>query len=125
MTPAAKAAAIYRREECARSFAEDLDAHLQCPTGYVFSAPDFFMMGRAVPSGEGIERLRNPWVWFRRVECDTWWIYLAAGDMAKFWAVEPYPQKFVAFERANAPRFYDCARIRNRILPCLTISPPT
>ena len=54
-----------------------LDVNLQF--GFVFSTPDFFIMGR--PMG------------------DTWFIEAMAGDMSRAWDILPYPLPYIAWQR--------------------------
>lgn len=110
MTPVEQAAAVYEREECARTFREDLEAHLL--NGYVFSTPTMFMMGRPVRHDAPPEDLVNPWVVFPREECDAWMVYLAAGNLAEFWTVEPFPLVYVIFERQNVLRCFYAKHVK-------------
>ena len=56
--PYAEARAVYDREPCRRTFNEDLELHLM--NGLVFSTPEFFLMGRAVPRGACHADIINP-----------------------------------------------------------------
>jgi hypothetical protein len=104
MSPAEQAAAVYEREECARTFREDLEAHLI--GGYVFSTPTVFLMARPVRHDAPQAEIVNPWHVFPREECDCWMLYLAAGDIAEFFRWVPFPLAFVAWERNNVLRTY-------------------
>ena len=105
MTPAELAAAVYQQEPCARSFREDLEAHLL--HGYVFSTPDVFLMIRPVDRGwrdQIVDPTKNPeWIkpWSPP---DCWHVYLAAGDIQEMWKFLPYPLEFVSYERSNRLR---------------------
>ena len=79
MTPAEQAAAVYERETCARSFREDIEAHLL--NGYVFSTPTMFIMGRAVDRLAPRELIVDPWHTFPEADRNAWLIYLAAGNV--------------------------------------------
>lgn len=100
MTPAEEAAAVYEKEPCARTFREDVEAHMLC--GYVVATPEVFAMFRPVRWSAGQEAIVNPW--HAHVGCDTWHIYLAAGDVEQIRAMLPYPLPYVAFERKNQLR---------------------
>lgn len=112
ISPYDEAALVYQREPCARSFEEDLDLHLRF--GYVFSTPHAFIMGRAVSRAGDPSDIVNPAFQFDAP--DTWWIYLAAGDLREFFLREPYPLPWVGWEIRNKPRFYSMDRVKERIL---------
>lgn len=114
MSPAEQAAKIYQTEPCARTFFEDLEAHLW-NGGYVFSTPEFFIMGRAVPSMAPVRMLVDPWNAFDEADCDTWFIYLAAGNMQRFFQCHDFvgvKKEWLAWERNNAIRWHKFNRTR-------------
>lgn len=111
MTPVEKAAAVYEREPCARTFKEDLEAHLL--HGYVFSTPEFFLMGRPVIRGAIYSLIVNPWHVFDDPDC--WHVYLFAGDLSKVYAAIPYPLPFISFERKNKLRVFPVEQIRKKM----------
>ncbi len=111
MTPVELAAAVYQLEECARSFQEDLEAHLL--NGYVFATPDFFVMGRVVRSSASPREIVNPWVKFE--QADAWLIYLMAGDVEKALQMLPYDLPRIGWERSNALRFWPLGKFRRNI----------
>jgi hypothetical protein len=122
MTPVWMAAAVYEAEPCARSFKEDLEAHLQ--TGYVFSTPTAFVMGRPVYSGADPAQIVDPWHGFDAATCDAWLIYLAAGNIADVLRQEPFPLTFFMWERKNVlRRFY--AKTVKRICSQFLLSRPS
>jgi hypothetical protein len=106
MSPFDEAKQVYMREPCARSFEEDLELHHR--HGFVFSGPDFFIMGRPVALGQDHALILDPSFVFPRRAQNCWLVYLAAGDGAfrEFWRVEPYELPYVAFERDNKLRSY-------------------
>ncbi len=110
MMPAQQAAAVYERETCARTFGEDVEAHLLC--GYVISCPDLFVMFRAVDSRADPADIVNPWVTFDAVNCDCWMVYLAAGNVSAIVNALPYALPLVCFERENVLSFRDFERIK-------------
>lgn len=110
MTPVERAAAVYEREECARTFREDLEAHLL--NGYVISTPTAFVMGRPVRHDAPREEIVNPWHVFPRGGWDAWMVYLAAGDLAEFWRCEPFPLARVIYERQNALRCFNAEHVK-------------
>lgn len=109
-TPVEIAAEVYEREACARSFREDVEAHLL--NGFVFSTPDFFIMGRAVERDAAPTLILDPLHAFPRESCDCWHIWLFAGNMERAWSIMPWSLKWFSFERKNELRFYSADAIR-------------
>lgn len=122
MTPVEQAAHVYETEPCARTFREDLEAHLL--NGYVFSTPELFVMGRPVDSSASYKLVTDPWHIFPAETCDAWLCYLAAGDLHKMPAVIPYQLSKIGFERKNVLRYYPVGSLTHRIL-CSTILTPS
>ena len=83
---------LHPREE---SFDFYLDWHIE--NGFVFSTPDFFIMGRGA-SREAIRRNSDAWTCRREFQ-DCWYVFAMAGDISKCWDILPYPLGYVAFER--------------------------
>jgi len=102
MTPFDKARMVYEKEVCARTFDEDLRLHLKF--GYVFSTPDFFLMGRPVSKDAEYHEITDPRLQFPDPDC--WLVYLASGDINKFWTICPYDLPYVGWERDNVLRIY-------------------
>ena len=75
MTPLELALRVYQTEPCAHTFAEDLDAHLT--NGYVFSTPDYFIMGRPVVRSAPSTHNLDPFVSYNRSESHAWleWLF--------------------------------------------------
>jgi hypothetical protein len=107
--PYTEALAVYTREPCARSFREDLEWHLL--NGFVFSRPDFFVMGRPVVSQAAPEMIVGQHR-FPSGLCDCWHIYLFAGNVARAWDMLPWDLPLVSFERSNVLRFHSLAAMR-------------
>lgn len=124
MTPVERAAAVYQREACARSFREDLEAHLL--HGLVFSTPDSFVMARPVWAKAPKELIVDPWFNDFAVK-DAWHLYLFSGPLENAFKAAPYILPWVTFERNNILRRYEwdvisqkCARFfssSSRLLP--------
>lgn len=110
MSPFLEAKAVYEREPCRREFFEDVCLHLM--HGFVFSTPEFFIMGRPVLSSAPAEMVVTPSVQWPRESCDCWHIYLFAGDMTKAWTILPWQLPKISFERKNELRFYRFRDIR-------------
>jgi hypothetical protein len=91
--------------------------------GFVFSTPTYFIMGRPVPRSADPALIVNPTHTFPREECDTWMIYLLAGDPAPAWDIMPWPLAWFGFERRNELRFYPVDRIKRLSLGEALTSP--
>jgi hypothetical protein len=100
---------VYELEPCARTFTEDLEAHFQ--RGFVFSRPDYFVIGRPVISTAPQSQIVNPWHKFPSGECDCWHCYLMAGNIAKAFEIVPWPLPLLSYERRNVLRFVMLDRI--------------
>lgn len=112
MTPVELAAAVYEQEPCARTFREDLEAHLL--NGYVHSTRDFFVMGRVVRSDAPAGDVVNPWVRFDNG--DAWLVYLMAGDLRGALDMLPYDLPRIGWERGNVLRFWPLKKVRTFLL---------
>ena len=106
LSPVEKAAGVYKSEPCARTFREDLEAHLLC--GYVYSSPGVFMMARPVVKEASEDLIVNPWHQFDKQQCNAWLVYLLAGDMKEAWDKRPFDLEFIGFERRNVLTFHPC-----------------
>ena len=100
MTPLDRIAEFYRANPQEESFEYYLNWHLE--NGFVFSTPQFFVMGRAIKKyaneAATLHGIENFAVW-ERAEQNCWYVHAMAGDIEKAWSVLPYPLGFVAFER--------------------------
>ena len=89
MSPIDKAAVAYVKHGA--DFAVALERNYQ--EGFVFSTPDYFIMGREL---EG-----------------AWFIEAFAGNMDAAWSILPYELPYVAFQRFdNSLRFIPIERLR-------------
>lgn len=84
--------------------------------GFVFSTPEYFIMGRAVRRNAAPELIRDPrYFWVRDSVVDppdAWWVHAMAGDPSKCWPLMPWPLGFIGFERFdNDLRWYPVERI--------------
>lgn len=77
--------------------------------GYVISTPEVFLLFRPVDSRRP-DLFDDPWAVFEEV--DTWFCYLAAGDLSQFGRFMPYPLPFVAWNRKNSLRFHTLPQTR-------------
>jgi hypothetical protein len=112
-SPLLKFAEVYKREECARTFKDDLEIHLL--TGFVYSTPDYFIMGRPVDRFGDPEKIIDPTYPFPREQWNCWHIYGMAGDIKLCWSREPIVFPWVSWEKRNRLKFYPMATIRARI----------
>lgn len=122
MSPLARAAAVYDREPCARTFEEDFRLHLQ--NGIVISTPTLFVMAREVPRAADSADIVNPAVRFPSAQCDAWMVYLFSGEISEVFQYCPSPKEWVAFERKNVLRWHRFESIRRR-LTCTKTHFPT
>lgn len=82
-----------------------LNWHLQ--HGFVFSTPDYFIMGRAIfranTEAETLD-LINSLVFVEEIDAEAWYVHAMAGDMSKAWEILPWPLPYIAFERLRGDR---------------------
>jgi hypothetical protein len=65
--------------------------------GFAFSTPDYFIIGRAVPSQHaGVSDCANL---YPRAFCDAWFIHMMAGNLERVWDILPYPLPLLGYER--------------------------
>ena len=116
MSPFETAADLYRRHPQALPLEGYLMWHLR--HGFVYSTPDYFIMGRPVhlcayPRSLITEHLHI----FDQDICDAWYIHLMAGDMSKAWGILPYPLPWLCWERLVGGRrefrVYEFGRVRD------------
>jgi hypothetical protein len=114
MSPAEQARAVYDQEACARSFVQDVELHLLF--GFLFSTPDYFVMGRGVSSDASDSLVVNPAFIFPRESQNAWQIYLCAGSgLAGFLQFMPYYLPLLCWERNNVLRWYETDRVLKRL----------
>jgi len=101
---------VYEREACSRTFVLDLELHLR--HGFVFSRPDFFIMGRAVIRDADPALIVDPEHSFEADRCDCWHIYLFAGAMGPAFSIMPWVLPWVSMERKNELRFLALSSIQ-------------
>lgn len=100
-----------------RSFEQDLALHVQ--HGYVWSSPRAIVMARLVHSSWPFADFADLTRTAPESDADTWFVYLAAGDLAEFFRVMPFAKDFVCFYRRRSPRFHLLEPLQRR---CLSIS---
>lgn len=112
-SPAFKAALVYKRELCGRTFEQDLQIHLV--NGFVVATPDYFIMGRPVCSQAPHYEIVDCTFPFPPEEQDCWHIHCMAGDLRKCWDFYPFQLPFVSWEKRNRLRFYRMEQIKQMI----------
>ncbi len=101
---------VYRREACARTFTEDIEAHFL--HGWVISTPELFLMARPVRSDWSDDVVLNP---FRLSDSpDMWHVWLAAGDWRQAFRLAPFPLPWVSIERKHQLKRYEWHRFARR-----------
>lgn len=119
MSPYERVEQLYSASPEAQSFAWYVDYHHR--RGFVFSGPEFFIMGRPVVRTADPALICEPTHAFAPAECDCWFIFAMAGDMAKAWGIMPWPLPWFAWERelgrTRDLRFYQVDDIRRLSIP--------
>lgn len=102
MTPMDRIREFYQLHPQEQPFEWYLNWHLQ--EGFVFSTPEYFVMGRAIKvyaneatTTHGIDNFA---IW-ERMEQNCWYVHAMAGNIDKCWEILPYPLGQVAFERTR------------------------
>ncbi len=114
MTPYERIARRYDEDEPPGAFDCLVEWHLM--HGFVFSRPDYFVMGRPVCSDASAELICEPTFHFASARCDCWYIHAMAGNLSNVWAVLPWELPWIAWQRHHDPekvlRIYPLARMR-------------
>jgi hypothetical protein len=115
MKPIQQLRELYQKNPQTGGMLNHFMAHLE--TGYIFSNPEFFVMGRAIKRDAPWCDITNPWHSFPREEQDTWFIFAFAGRTSQnLLTYFPYPLTWVAWSRRNKPlRFHPFERLCHRI----------
>jgi hypothetical protein len=92
MKPVEHAAELCRRR--GGNFRVELEAHLL--RGWVFSTPEAFLMGRAVPRSVNADDLEAE---FAPEECDAWYVWLGVGPASRLLSWMPYELPWIGWYR--------------------------
>lgn len=66
---------------------------------FVFSTPDYFIMGSCVPSKSFDPNA--PLTRFAKDQCDAWYIFAMAGSMPRVWEIMPWELPLIGWERVR------------------------
>lgn len=117
MSPFDKVRALYT-DQSPRTFEEDLAAHFH--HGYVYSTPEYFLMGRPVWHVAEHKQINNVWKAFHPVLWDTWYVYAFAlredqglhGLVKNLLTHMPFYLPLLAWERSGGPlHFHSTERL--------------
>lgn len=123
MKPFDVIAELYEVYDVGRTFDEDIAAHIS--NGYVFSTPEFFLMGRPVDRFADMKSIDDPWYPFPMERQNTWLVYAFAGHSQNLLTFMPYPLTWLAWQRRGNPlRIYDLQQAK-RICASMTRSGTT
>ena len=108
MSPVDKVRMLYTADS-PRTFEEDLCAHMR--TGYVYSTPEYILMGRPVCSQAPQAVINDVWCVFDPSTWDGWYVYAFAlrddrglcGLVKKLLTHIPFYLPLVAWERSGEP----------------------
>ena len=92
LTPAEQAKSIC--EAAGDNFREVMEAHLL--RGYVFSGPDYFLLGRPVARALGGGVLAR-----RDAAPDAWFVWVGVGEAARLLALMPFPLPWLGWYRGG------------------------
>lgn len=84
-------------------------------TGFVFSTPSFYAIGRGVCRSASQDELKNPYFIFPPQSYDAWYVAEMCGDMRAVWSIMPWRLPYVGWCLAKDPlqevRFYPIEQI--------------
>lgn len=92
---------LYAQKGAEEPFANYVIEHAK--NGFVYSTPDFFVMGRPVVRSASEAVIRDATHAFPPAECDAWFVHAAAGNIPKMWATMPWPLEWIGWTRLRDP----------------------
>lgn len=98
MTPYDQIYSQYAQHPQARTFSWYIEWHLR--HGFVFSTPEYFVMGRPVNMAHFDPDASEIHV-YSRESSDAWYIHAMAGEMPKLWAIMPWDLPQIGWERVR------------------------
>jgi hypothetical protein len=121
MSPFETAGDMYRRHPQDCPFERYLHWYLQ--HGFVYSTPDFFIMGRPVHLCADRKLITEDFHIFDPDDCDAWYIFAMAGSIHRAWSILPWPLPWLCWERlVNGERDFraylleDVRRVSNLVV---------
>lgn len=97
MTPFERAISSQLPDCSSADFFSALNAHFL--HGFVHSDSSNFLMARPVSATASKGQITDPHCKFPESDCNAWFVYLAAGNMAGLIELAPYPLDFICYER--------------------------
>jgi hypothetical protein len=114
LTPYARTKADWYKRPREQTLEWYEDAHKR--NGFVFSTPDFYVMGRPVMKGAPDHQIKDVLLKFPPRAVDTWYVFLLCGDPVKAWSILPFELPWICWKRdtdeSEELRFYDARTIR-------------
>lgn len=111
MTPLEQLADLYEKHPQPRTLSRDIELHLA--TGYVFSTPQVFAMGRAVLRHGKLHHLADPGHIYTVADC--WLVYAWVGPFEEVFRYLPYKLRWVCWARRGKPlRFYELDKVMQK-----------
>lgn len=92
MMPVEQASNLCR--ERGGNFRDELEAHLL--NGCVFSTPEVFLMGRALPRSADVADL---WTTYPADDCDAWFVWYGVGRAERLLSLMPYDLPWIGWHR--------------------------
>lgn len=84
-------------------------------TGFVFSTPWFYAIGRGVWSQACQEEIKDPTVRFAAARVDAWYVAEMCGSIPSLWSIMPWRLPFIGWcsakDQAQEVRFYPIEQI--------------
>jgi hypothetical protein len=91
------------------NFLEELNKHLD--SGWVYSGDDAFVLATELNRECLLRQDIN-----NRLDPDTWYVYLYAGDLKRVLELIPFRRKYVAFRRNNGPiKVYELDKLLQKL----------
>ena len=92
---------FYGRHAPAVDFRTHVEWHFK--HGFVYSTPDYFVMGRPVNHEASAEEITNPEKRWKEEECDCWYVHAMCGCVWKAFQIMPWRMPWIAWERLEKP----------------------
>lgn len=83
--------------------------------GVVIIMPDLFLAMRPIVFGASLDDINDPCSGWDSRHVDCWHVYLAAGDLSRFFDFCPYELPLVSFVRKNRLHFQNFHRLKAKL----------